>query len=151
MNVVDAVPGHPDRVGRDEVVLVPVRAQDAVIDLPERGENQHGRRVALFAQGADQAHAGWEAHEAPDDLDGGAVGQMGHLLVGEDAGDHALDAVPVAELVAGLDRLRIVQPPGAGGADRGAVLEVPRTPIDEGSQEVAAAPELRRLRLVSIV
>jgi hypothetical protein len=48
-------------------------------------------------------HAGRHAERVEDDVDGGAVGQEGHVLEREDLGDDALVAVAAGELVAHAD------------------------------------------------
>ena len=48
-------------------------------------------------------HAGRDAEGVEDDVDGGAVGQEGHVLDREDLGDDALVAVAAGELVADAD------------------------------------------------
>ena len=48
-------------------------------------------------------HAGRDAEGVEDDVDGRAVGQVGHVLDREDLGDDALVAVAAGELVADAD------------------------------------------------
>src|SRR6478609_484050 len=48
-------------------------------------------------------HAGRDAEGVEDDVDGGAVGEEGHVLQREDLGDDALVAVTAGELVAHAD------------------------------------------------
>ena len=45
-------------------------------------------------------HAAGHAERVEDDVDGRAVGQEGHVLLGQDLGDHALVAVATGHLVA---------------------------------------------------
>jgi hypothetical protein len=48
-------------------------------------------------------HARRHAERVEDDLDRGAVGQEGHVLLGQDLGDDALVAVAAGHLVADLE------------------------------------------------
>ena len=98
---------------------------------------------------AHKAHdpSGRDAGEAEDQLHRRAVRQTRHLVVGRHPRDDALDPVPVAELVTGLEGLRAGELAGAGPAHQHGVLEGVAVPGHQGGEEIPAAPEAGRLRL----
>ena len=58
------------------------------------------RPAQVRLQDLADVHAAGHAQRVEDHVDGGAVGQVGHVRLGDDLGDHALVAVAPGELVA---------------------------------------------------
>src|SRR5205807_875590 len=88
-------------------------------------------------------HPGVQADETDDELDRRAIGEVRHLVVGQDAADDAFGAMAIAELIARLDRERVAQPFGRRRAEQDPILAGVRTPRDEGGEQAASAPEGR--------
>ena len=66
-------------------------------DLPPQGFGGHAQ---VHFQHLADVHTGGHAQGVEHDVQGGAVGQEGHILLGQDAGDNALVAVAAGHLVA---------------------------------------------------
>ena len=64
-------------------------------------EAQHGRGpTQVGLENLAHVHTAGHAQRVQQDLHGRAVGQEGHVFLGQDLGDHALVAVPAGHLVA---------------------------------------------------
>ena len=88
------------------------------------------------------------AEEAVDQFDGGAVSEVRHIIVWENASDDALCAVPIAQLVPRLHRVGIPEPAGSRLTERNAVGVCIRPPRDIGGKEIASQPRLVLRRFV---
>ena len=71
--------------------------EDGRGDLPAQGL---GGPAQVDFQHLSDVHTGRHAQGVQDDVQGGAVGEEGHILLGHDPGDHALVAVAAGHLVA---------------------------------------------------
>ena len=69
-----------------------------------------------------QVHARGDAERGQDDVHRRAVGQEGHVFLRQDAGDHALVAVPPRHLVALCDFARLRHPEANQLVDAGREL-----------------------------
>ena len=110
--------------------------------VPWTGGDADGRAVAVPAPAGGVAevglehlahvHAAGHAEGVEDDVDGGAVGQEGHVLDREDLGDDALVAVAAGQLVAHADLALLghVDPDQLVDARRQLVVLVPAEHLD---------------------
>ena len=91
---VGAQAGHLQGLG--DVLLVGA-VEDGGGHLPAQGL---GRVAQVDLQHLADVHTGRHAQRVQHDVQGGAVGQEGHILLGQDAGHDALVAVAAGHLVA---------------------------------------------------
>lgn len=61
-----------------------------------------------------EVHAGVQPGEGEDNLHRGAIGQVRHLIIGQDLAHHAFGAMAVGELISRLRGIGIIQAVGAG-------------------------------------
>ena len=92
----------------------------AQLDLARRMESRHDGRLALGVRDAThhrlpklpEVHPHMEADEAEHQIHWRTVGQMGHLIVGQNPTHDRLGAMAVAELVARFEGVRRVEESG---------------------------------------
>ena len=80
------------------------RAGDVLVGIVGIGiPAASGRPAKVALEQLAHVHTGGDAQRVEDNVDGGAVGHVGHVLHGQDLADNALVAVATGDLVALLD------------------------------------------------